>query len=133
MAVLAEDELALFRQANFAVVVTMRPDGGVHASLVWVDEEDRHPRFNTTVRRAKARHLERDPRVTIIVWDRHDPYHYLEVEGLAKLDTRQANEHIHQLSNKYLGHDFPDPRDRITARIWPIRRFHYTDGHPPPP
>ena len=77
--------------------------------------------FNTTKARAKGRHLRRDPRVSVLVWQRSDPYRYIEVEGIAELDEDGAIAHIHKLSHKYRGTDFPRPEDRLIVRISPSR------------
>jgi PPOX class probable F420-dependent enzyme len=130
---LSEQQRELFREPNFAVATTLRSDGTPHASVVWVDEEDGRPTFNTTNTRAKARHLRNDRRVTLLVWDRADPYRYLEVEGIAELNEERAADHINRLSHKYRGHDFPGPSDRVIVRVTPVRVFDYLDGPPPDP
>jgi PPOX class probable F420-dependent enzyme len=130
---LTEAQRDLFRQPNFAVATTMRTDGTLQASVVWVDEEGGRPVFNTTTKRAKARYLRKDHRVSLVVWDRNDPYRYLEVEGTAELDEEGAADHINSLSHKYRGHDFPSRADRVVVRVSPARIFDYLDGPPPNP
>jgi PPOX class probable F420-dependent enzyme len=122
---LSEEHAQLFRDPNFAAVTTLRKDGSPQTSIVWVDEEDGRPVFNTTNARAKARHLRRDPRVSVTVWDRDDPYTYVEVEGVAELDEEGANEHISKLSRKYTGEDFHTPQDRVIVRVTPVRVHGY--------
>ena len=51
--------------------------------------------------------------------DLKDPYRYVEVEGKAVLDDEGANEHIHKLSHKYNGQDYPDPNGRVIVRVRP--------------
>ena len=77
--------------------------------------------FNTRRPRAKGRHLSRDPRVSISVFDHNDPYRYLEIEGKAVLEDEGADEHIHKLSRKYKGHDYADPTGRVIVRVRPER------------
>src|SRR5262249_36020938 len=76
---LNEEQLDLFRAKNYAVVATVGEDGSPQTTIVWVDEEDGRPVFNTTNRRAKGRNLRRDPRLSILVWDNDNPYRYVEV------------------------------------------------------
>ena len=42
--------------------------------VMWVDADDDHVLINTEVHRAKFEAVERDPRVTVMIWDRDDPY-----------------------------------------------------------
>jgi PPOX class probable F420-dependent enzyme len=122
---LTPEQAQFFRETNYAAVTTLKQDGSPQTSIVWVDEEDGRPVFNTTNSRAKGRHLRRDPRVNVTVWDREDPYSYVEVEGIAELDEEGANDHIHKLSHKYRGADFHTPRDRLIVRVTPVRVHEY--------
>jgi PPOX class probable F420-dependent enzyme len=131
VAQLTDDQLELFRQRNFAVVATLNGEGSPHMSVMWVDEKEGRPRFNTTTERAKNRHAERDPRVSILVIDRDNPYHYLHVEGLAELSEAGAVEHVNELSRKYRGGDYPQPTDRVTVSVNPSRVYEFTHGPPP--
>jgi hypothetical protein len=36
---------------------------------------------NTEVHRQTFRNVERDSRVTLMIWDRNDPYRFVEVRG----------------------------------------------------
>lgn len=121
MASLTPSQAQLFEDKNFAVVATVKPDGSPQTSVVWVDWDGENVIFNTTRPRAKGRHLERDPRVSISVFDRENPYRYVEVEGTAELDDAGANEHINKLSHKYNGVDYPDPNGRVIVRVKPDR------------
>jgi len=60
-----------------------------------------------------------------------NPTRYIEVEGIAELDEDGAIAHIHKLSHKYRGTDFPRPEDRLIVRISPSRIHDYLDGPPP--
>src|SRR6476659_8566349 len=121
MAKLTDTEAQLFLDPNFGVVGTVGPNGAPQTSVVWVDFDGENVVFNTTRPRAKGRHLERDPRVSISVYDREDPYRYVEVEGTAVLEDVGANDHIHKLSHKYKGRDYPDPTGRVIVRVRPER------------
>jgi len=90
--------------------------------------------FTTTNARAKGRHLRRDPRVSVLVWDRADPYRYIKVEGIAELGQDGATGYINRLSNKYRGTDFPThPQNRVIVRVSPSRIHDYLDGPSPDP
>jgi PPOX class probable F420-dependent enzyme len=121
MAKLTDNQAKLFLDPNFGVVGTVKADGSPQTSVVWLDYDGENVVFNTKRPRAKGRHLTRDPRVSISVIDSQDPYRYIEVEGKAVLDDEGANEHIHKLSRKYDGKDYPDPHERVIVRVRPER------------
>ena len=52
-----------------------------------------------------ATHLVRDPRATVLVFNRSDPYDYVEIRGTATTSRDGAKEHIDQLAKKYIGQD----------------------------
>lgn len=118
-------QVELMRGRNFAAVATVREDGTPQTSIVWVDTDGEHVVFNTTNGRAKGRHLRRDPRVSVSVFDAGNPYRYFEVEGVAELDTDGALDHIHELSRRYRGTDYVGDYDRVIVRVRPVRIFDY--------
>ena len=122
---LTEKQIELLRGNNFAAVATLKQDGTPQTSIVWVDTDGEAVLFNTTNPRAKGRHLRRDPRVSVCVFDAANPYRYFEVEGRAELVDDGADEHIHALSRKYRGEDFGGPLDRVIVRVVPERVFAY--------
>ena len=66
---------------NIAAVTTLMPDGTPQTTPVWIDDDDDHIVFNTEVERQKFRNVERDPRVTVTVFDVENPYRYVEARG----------------------------------------------------
>ena len=125
MEALTDKQLELMRGKNFAAVATLNEEGTPQTSIVWIDTDGEHVIFNTTNRRAKGKHLRRDPRVSVSVFDKDDPYRYFEVEGVAELELEGADEHITQLSQKYRGEDFHTPTDRVIVKVKPERIFDY--------
>jgi PPOX class probable F420-dependent enzyme len=103
MAGLTDEQARLLQEPNFATVATVNPDGSPQLSIVWIDWDGRHVLFNTAVGRVKPRNLERDPRVSVLVIDREDGYHWVAVRGTAELTTYGADEHIDKLARKYTG------------------------------
>ena len=71
----------LAQAKNFAALTTLFPDGQPQTQMMWVDADDEHILINTEVHRAKYKNIERDPRVTVVVFDADNPYHYAEVRG----------------------------------------------------
>ena len=106
MAVLKDKERKFLNDNPFIGVVTdLREDGSPHSTPVWVDVDDGKVSFNTATGRAKPRHLEKDPRVALIVTDPEDPYKWVSITGRAELTEHGADEQIDKLAKKYLGQD----------------------------
>jgi PPOX class probable F420-dependent enzyme len=125
MAKLNEQQVEMLRAKNFGAVATLQEDGTPQTSIVWIDTDGEHVIFNTTNARAKGRHLRRDPRVSIAIFDPAEVYSYFEVEGTAELVVDGADEHINEVSRKYTGKDFHTPVDRVIVKVTPRRIFDY--------
>jgi PPOX class probable F420-dependent enzyme len=123
MTTLTDKQAQLFLDPNFGVAATVKEDGSPQTSVVWVDWDGENVVFNTMRPRAKGQHLARDPRVSISVIDRQDPYRYVEVEGTAVLDDEGANKHINKLSHMYKDQDYPEPTGRVIVRVRPERVY----------
>jgi PPOX class probable F420-dependent enzyme len=121
MPALTDKQREFLEAPNYAVVATLGEDGALQTSVVWVDTDGEHVVFNTTRPRAKGRHLERDPRVNVLVVDRDDWMRFIEFEGTAELDDAGADAHIEMLSHKYDGQPFHDPTGRVIVRVTPTR------------
>jgi PPOX class probable F420-dependent enzyme len=124
MGAVRPEVLELARAANFAAFTVNLASGRAMTHVMWVDADDDHVLINTEVHRAKFRAVERDPRVTVMIWDAGDPYRYAEVRGRVVEAVRGevAREHIDALAQKYLGRDY-DPAaiqsERVLLRIAP--------------
>ncbi len=119
---------ALLERRNHAVISTLNEDGSILSTVVWIDVQDGRPAVNTAVGRAWPTNLERDPRVTVVVYDEANPYEYLSVRGTARGTTDGADAHIDRLAKKYLGADsYPFRRpgeQRITYVVEPESVIH---------
>jgi PPOX class probable F420-dependent enzyme len=127
LSTLTEDAIALLRRPIFAFVTTIRRDGSLHSTIVWVDEDNGDVLFNTAVGRAKERNLQRDPRVAVSLVDPEDGFHALSVSGTARFELEGADDVIERLSQKYTGRSYGSrrrpsdrpPEQRITVRVAP--------------
>jgi PPOX class probable F420-dependent enzyme len=90
---------------NVGVVTTLREDGSPHSTIVWVDVEDGKVSFNTARGRAKSRHLERDPRASLLMVDPNNAWKWVAVSGPAELTEEGADAQIDKLAKKYLDKD----------------------------
>jgi PPOX class probable F420-dependent enzyme len=90
---------------HVGVATTLREDGSPHSTIVWVDVEDGKVSFNTARGRAKSKHLERDPRASLLMVDPNNSYKWVAVSGPAKVTEEGADAQIDKLAKKYLGKD----------------------------
>jgi PPOX class probable F420-dependent enzyme len=87
------------------VVTTLREDGSPHSTIVWVDVEGDKVSFNTALGRAKPKHLEHDPRASLLMVDPNDSFKWVAVSGPAEVTEEGADAQIDKLAKKYLGKD----------------------------
>jgi PPOX class probable F420-dependent enzyme len=123
MAQLTDDQAKLFKDTNFAHLATIRSDGTVQVTPIWVDWDDGHIVFNTAKGRQKEKNLRRDPRLTVEVTSHMNPYQYVSVRGTAEFVEEGADELIDKLAKKYMDVDqYPfrqEGEERITIRVTP--------------
>ena len=99
---------------RFAVLATVRADGSPHLTVVWYGLRADEVIVNTTVRRAKARNLARDPRVSLLVGEMA---RYVRLEGEARVVATGAAalRDIHDLAVRY---DGEEAAERQTRTLW---------------
>ena len=111
---------------NFAALTTLLPDGHPQTQVMWVDADGDHLLINTEVHRQKFKNVERDARVTLTIWDKEDPYSFVEVRGevVEKAKGPEARKHIDELSHKYHGRPYATQirSERVVLRIAPLRQ-----------
>ncbi len=90
---------------HVGVATTLREDGSPHSTIVWVDVEDGRVSFNTALGRAKVKHLEHDPRASLLMVDPNNAWKWVAVSGPAELTEESADAQIDRLAKKYLGKD----------------------------
>jgi PPOX class probable F420-dependent enzyme len=124
----------LFLDANLGALATLRPDGSIHVTPLWVDWDGESVLINTALGRLKERHMRRDPRVSILVIDRNNPQRYVSVTGAVVLETEGAEAHIDAMAKKYMGLDkYPESargpgEERVIVRIRPTHVTHLNVG-----
>ncbi|QBI18547.1 PPOX class F420-dependent oxidoreductase [Egibacter rhizosphaerae] len=114
----------LFDEPNFAHVVTLFADGMPHVTPMWQERQGDSVLLNTNQGRLKTRNIARDPRVSLSVQDRKDPFRYVQVRGLAELKPEGGQEDIDRLSIKYVGEPFRPLKEgevRVSIVIRPSR------------
>ena len=92
------------RTGKFA---TTKADGRAHVTPIWfvVDGDDLV--FNTWHTSAKAKHLRRDPRASLVVDLSEPPYAYVMVEGGASIssDLGEVRRFATEIGGRYMGAD----------------------------
>jgi PPOX class probable F420-dependent enzyme len=101
-----------------AALTTVNPDGYPHTSVVWCDVADGCIRVNTMRGFVKDRNMRRNPRITLLCYDPHEPLRYLEVRGrVIDVTESGAGEHLDALTSKYAGRPTRFFGDAIPARF----------------
>jgi PPOX class probable F420-dependent enzyme len=126
MAKLTDEQARFLRdEPNLGIVAALREDGTPHQTVVWVDWDGRHVLLNLTTDRRKVGYLQQDPRVSVLVLDRNDPFRWLRLDGaVAQITTEGAYEHIVRLAGVYLGREeYPlqEGEQRLLVRVQPSR------------
>ncbi len=114
---------------NFATIATLNPDGSPHTSLVWFQREDDTIVISATDRRRKVRNLQRDPRVSVNVYNLAHPYESIDVRGTATVTEDPERTLSKALSHRYLDEDPPaEPPEvvRVVVRITPEKVTYFS-------
>ncbi len=96
---------ALLESPNYAVVSTLNSDGSISSSIVWLSLEGDELAVNSAAGRKWPTNLERDGRVTLLVFASDNPYEYVEIRGQAHGTREDADDHIDRLAKKYINQD----------------------------
>jgi PPOX class probable F420-dependent enzyme len=113
---------------NYAVVSTLNEDGSILSAVVWISLEDGELAVNSARGRHWPANLDRDHRITVIVYPGDNPYDYVEVRGTATGTRDGADDHIDRLAKKYINQDkypYRQPgEERVKYVITPHRVRH---------
>ena len=113
----ADDVGDLLEQPLIAVLATRRKDDTVMLSPVWF--EWRHSGINIwvpTPEGGKVAHVQRDPRVTVVVANHEWPYKGFEIRGDA---TVSGDDFYGVLRRTALRYDGPEAAERMVASYVP--------------
>jgi PPOX class probable F420-dependent enzyme len=101
-----------------AALTTVGADGYPHTSVVWCDFDGECIRVNTMRGFVKDRNMRRDPLVTLLCFDPHEPLRYLEVRGrVIEITEAGALQHLDRLASAYAGRPVHFFGDSIPARF----------------
>jgi PPOX class probable F420-dependent enzyme len=88
-----------------AVLATYRKDGGVLLSPVWHQWRDGGFDVLCYPKDIKVRHLQRDPRASILVYENDVPYRGVELRTTAQLSEIDGSAVIRPMAIRYLGQE----------------------------
>lgn len=119
-----------------ATLATYRRDGSVLLSPVWHEWLDGG--FNIVIEAGdvKARHVERDPRASLAVYESDPPYRGLELRGKARLVAKGAFDAQRRIAIRYLGQEMGEAYaaepsgTEVILRLEPgdLRTWDFADG-----
>jgi PPOX class probable F420-dependent enzyme len=122
MIALPPDLIALMQGRALCFVTTLMPDGSPQITETWVDTDGEHVVINTVTTHQKARNIARDPRVAVAIADPDAPSRYWAVRGVVvDATTEGGDEHIDQLSQRYIGRPYPGFGGSATRLVVTIR------------
>jgi PPOX class probable F420-dependent enzyme len=116
----------LLKEASYAQIATLMPDGSPQLTQVWIDFDGTHLIVNTVASHQKVRNARRDPRVAVNVHDPSRPFRVANFRGrVVEITAEGADQHIDSMARKYLGADtYPFRRpgqQRVMLKIQPLR------------
>src|SRR5436190_18114140 len=117
----------LLDRRAFLVLSTINPDGGPQSSVIWGRYDGGDVVFSTIRGRRKTRNMERDPRVSICVYDPADPYRYVEVRGTVTLTEEGGPELIDELSRAYDGKPWVEKNPDNVRVVCRVSATRYTE------
>jgi PPOX class probable F420-dependent enzyme len=122
--VIPADMEDLLASTALAHVATIGPGGEPQSSPVWFDWDGRYLRFSQLAQRQKVRNLRRDPRVAVSIVDPANPYRYLEMRGVARIEPDPDLAFVDKVTFKYLreGRDparNPPGEERVVVVVEP--------------
>jgi PPOX class probable F420-dependent enzyme len=88
-----------------AVLATYRRDGSVMLSPVWHEWRDGGFTVATHSSDGKVKHMQRDPRASIVVCEHTPPYRGVEVRTTPRFVTTGVDEATLRIASRYLGQE----------------------------
>jgi PPOX class probable F420-dependent enzyme len=115
----------LLDDANFVVVATSNTDGSPQTSVLWATYDGDDLLMSTVQGRKKETNWLNDPRASVLILDKDDPYSFVEVRGAVSMGTDGGPELIERLSRTYTGQSYTGDEGtdhiRVVVRLSPNR------------
>jgi PPOX class probable F420-dependent enzyme len=117
MTSLPEQAKKLLDDANFVVVATSNTDGSPQTSVLWATYDGDDLLLSTVQGRKKETNWLKDPRTSVLILDRANPYSYVEVRGSVSMGTDGGPELIERLSQRYTGQRYTGDEGTDNVRV----------------
>jgi PPOX class probable F420-dependent enzyme len=131
MTALPELAKNLLDDANYVVVATSNTDGSPQTSVLWATYEGDELLLSTIQGRKKETNWLKDPRTSVLILDRNNPFRYVEVRGTVSMSTEGGPELIQRLSQAYLGSPYTGDEGtdnvRVVVRVQPTHVVQWGD------
>lgn len=118
--------LDFLKEPNYVVFGAVgRKTGIPQMTLVWFEYADGVFKISTTTDRHKYKNIEKNPKVGLVIYDRGNPYRYVQVRGTVTGVTKEgAHDFIDHLSGRYTGnpkykYDPERKEDRVIISVTP--------------
>lgn len=125
-----EQSRELIDGANYPTVATADSRGWLASAVVWVARDEQTLLFVTGRTGPKARNIADNPRVSIAVYDRENPYRATEIRGKAEFLDDDPSALLNELALKYLGkteYSGSDPSDTVVIRVRPTKVIPFSE------
>jgi PPOX class probable F420-dependent enzyme len=96
----------LFERPILCALTTINPNGQPHTVPVWCDFDGTNVRVNCPAETRKARNMKVGTKVSVMVLDPQQAFHWIEVQGHVievRDEAQGAREHINKLCQRYTG------------------------------
>ena len=121
----------LLDAANYVVVATSNTDGSPQTSVLWATYDDDELLLSTIQGRKKETNWLKDPRTSVLILDRDNPFRYVEVRGAVSMSTEGGPELIERLSRAYTGGAYTGDEGtdnvRVVVRVRPTHTVVWGD------
>ncbi|HWF34599.1 MAG TPA: PPOX class F420-dependent oxidoreductase [Solirubrobacteraceae bacterium] len=112
---------------HVASLATIGRDDFPQLTEVWfLLDDDGRLKLSLNTARIKTRNLQERPRCSLLILDLQNPYRYLEVRGIARIEPDEDSSFARKVGAKYnadlSAHDRPGDR-RITVTIEPVNVY----------
>ncbi len=114
----------LTEKITFAHLATVSEQCIPQVTPVWFEYDGQYILVNSARGRRKDRNIRANPNVALSIQDPDNPYRYVGIQGkVVEITEEGAVEHIHKLSRKYMGRDYPwlQGETRVIYKIEPVR------------
>jgi PPOX class probable F420-dependent enzyme len=125
---LSEHARDLLDGPHVAIVATSNRDGRPQSSVVFVKRDDDAVLFSTIKGRLKTRNMARDPRVSLVVVDKNNAGHYVEIRGTVDISDDPEKTLLYEMYERYMGGTTPPPEpdaQRLIVRITPEKLWQW--------